>query len=227
MAIQNVISPFHRGLLFQHGPKCQYGPKSQRGLTLIEMMVASLLGLMALSVTSQVMIRGQAYVAERSQQLLLVQNMNSVMQVLKEDLYQAGFDPGGSVTLSGGDDVIQSGADAASLGYVYRVAERGEQAYRNVVYRFDREEGVLRICEKALPAPLTFLQASDSGWGGNCYSLFEPRQIRVSEFRVTTRRVAGVQATALLTEVRLSALLTRLPQFSHSLSFQLLTRNGQ
>lgn len=204
------------------------GRRRQLGMTLVELMVASLLGLLALSVAGQVVVRGQRYVAQRSMLITLQQNMHSVLQVMKDDVYQAGFDPQGeAVTLAGSVEVVQLQSAPAALGYVYRAGQNGDQAYRNVVYRFESAEGLLRLCEKASAVPLSLSQAARSGSGGNCYSLFDPKQITVRSFRLESLTVAGPGGRSQLIRVGLSAALTRAAEHSYTLSFELIHRNGR
>ncbi|MCG6507123.1 pilus assembly protein PilW, partial [Vibrio parahaemolyticus] len=86
----------------------QRARKKLRGASLIEFMIASLVGTMALAIIGSVFISSQRSAAQRSQEILLLQNITNVMQGMKEEMYQAGFDDINrtSVLLSGASSVV-------------------------------------------------------------------------------------------------------------------------
>lgn len=202
------------------------------GASLIEFMIAALVGAMALGIVGSVFISSQRSAAQRSQEILLLQNMTNVLQVMKEDLYQAGY--GGvqrkSVLLSGATRIVHTEAAPPLLGYVYQVMSGASSAYRNVVYRQQSAAGgtmELKLCEKQQPAPLSVASAADSGFSGNCYSLFDARQISVMAFRARTETLVSDRVSGAVTTVSLTAALTQNPSVSQSLSFHIQQRNWQ
>lgn len=60
-------------------------PVNQRGSTLVELMIASLLGLIVLGMLSSLMISTQSLTMQRSLRLLLTQNLHGVIEQIKRD----------------------------------------------------------------------------------------------------------------------------------------------
>ncbi len=55
-------------------------------------MIASALGLISLATVGSIYVSGQRVIMERSKELMLLQNSESVVQMLKSDIQRAGFD---------------------------------------------------------------------------------------------------------------------------------------
>jgi len=200
---------------------------SQRGGSLVELMVASLLGLLVLAMIGSLMISMQRMLTERGLRLLLAQNLSSAIQQMKEDAQRGGYNgiEASSLMLSGADAVLHVESDPALLGYVYRVASSGNEAFRHVVYRL--EEGKLKLCEKDQPDILTVVSAAVSGYQGVCFSLFEPAQIRVTAFRPTTQVLISNATRSGFTSITLEAQLAAKPAVSQAVSVALKHRNWQ
>lgn len=64
----------------------------QYGNTLIEFMIAALLGIIAVGIIGTVFLSSQKVAAQRSKEIMLLQQVSSVMQQVKEDIKRAGFD---------------------------------------------------------------------------------------------------------------------------------------
>ncbi|HFD0509111.1 TPA: PilW family protein, partial [Vibrio cholerae] len=92
----------------------------QKGNTLIEFMIASLVGAMALAIIGTVFLSNQKAAAQRSKEIMLLQQMSSVMQQMKEDIQRAGFDgiSTNSMMLSGSANILFQQTN--KIGYVYR-----------------------------------------------------------------------------------------------------------
>jgi len=95
-------------------------PSKQQGTSLIELMVASVIGVFAISIIGSVFITGQRIAKDKGIELLLLQNLTSTMQVMKEDIQRAGYDGsnGYSIKLSGASNTIQVSGGVA-VGFVY------------------------------------------------------------------------------------------------------------
>lgn len=93
---------------------------NQQGNTLIEFMIAALVGAMALAIVGTVFLSNQKAAAQRSKEIMLLQQMSSVMQQMKEDIQRAGFDgiATNSMMLSGSANILHQQANM--IGYVYR-----------------------------------------------------------------------------------------------------------
>ncbi|PNH81005.1 pilus assembly protein PilW [Vibrio diazotrophicus] len=202
--------------------------KNVSGSSLVELMIATLMGGMALVIVGGVFISNQRSAAEKAKEIMLLQNLTSVMQQLKEDVQRAGFDDdvAKSVMFSDSTEVIHIGGHNTILGYVYRVASRSSSEYLHVFYKYDSQTSRLMLCEKRNITPLSVVVATTSGVKGNCYSLFDPHQIYVTDFSVHRNLLENQSKSALLT-VRLSAALTRDISIRQSLEIKVKQRNWQ
>lgn len=206
--------------------------RRQTGASLIELMISSIIGVMALGIVGSVFIAGQKLASERGKELLLVQNLSSTAQQIKEDVQRAGFDGLGSTSakLSGASSSIQSQAD--QLAYAYRVAPSGSSAFRNVVYKREASGSpsvgdALKICEKYSASPLTVASAAASVLGNACYQIFNPKQISISQFQLTTAAVASDSADNKIVTITLAGHLLSDPANNHITVIKTIQRNWQ
>ncbi|NVD06042.1 pilus assembly protein PilW [Vibrio sp. JPW-9-11-11] len=206
---------------------------SQRGGSLLELLSAVLLGSLVLGMVASVGLSGQKLVTQQAKQLLLVQNLASTGLQIKRDLLQAGYndDDASATYLSGETRVVALAQSPSRLGYVYRIAPSGNRAFRSVVFQHqlasepDLGHGLL-LCEKERPEPPTFAQAAQSGWHGNCFNLFNPKQISVTEFTLHRQSslVGGVERHVVT--ITLSAELVADLRVIHQLHLTVAMRNG-
>ncbi len=216
MAIRNVI------------PKT---PK-QRGASLIEFMVASLVGVIALGIAGSIFVSGYKIATKSSKELLLLQNMSSAVQQIKEDMHRAGFSglSSSSSTLSGASYSIYTQTSPDMVGFVYRVASSGANAFRNVVYRHQPQitgADLLKICEKHQPNPLAPTSAANSGFAGSCYNVFDPKQITVNRFTAVTNSTHSTKVSSAFATISIAASLLDDPSIHHTMVIQLQQRNWQ
>ncbi|MGY3568939.1 PilW family protein [Vibrio paucivorans] len=202
------------------------------GASLIEFMVASLVGVIAIGLVGSVFMSGQKAALERSKHILLLQNMNAAMQQLKEDMQRAGYNgsESGVVMLSGASQVVHTQSSPGTVGYVYRVMTSGAEDLRHVVYRHQPESSgadLLRLCEKHQSDVLTPASAADSGYAGVCFSIFDPNQINVDGFSVENSLVASDSASSAFTTISMSASLIGDSSVSHSMVLNVQQRNWQ
>jgi len=196
------------------------------GSSLVEFMIAALLGIIALTLIGGVYISIQKSASEKSKQILLLQNMTSVLQQLKEDVQRAGFngDSATSAKFSDATNVVHIDSSASLLGYVYKVIPDTSSEYRHVVYRFDKGSSTLQLCEKNHTETLTTSTASISGYLGNCFSIFDSQQITVSDFAVHLHTLENVTTSAFIT-IKLVAALTAQPSTTQQIEMQVKQRN--
>ncbi|WP_165310527.1 PilW family protein [Vibrio ziniensis] len=202
--------------------------KKMCGSTLIEFMTAALMGTIAVTITGSVFISIQRAAVEKTKHIFLMQSMTTVLQQLKEDIQRAGFDSPStdSVTFSDSTHIVYVDHSNTALGYVYKAFSDNIEQFRHVVYRWDQHTSRLLLCEKHHPVPMSSVLASDSGYRGNCYSLFDPSQISVSEFSVQRHSLEKHVASAFLT-IRLSAFLAQEPSSERSMTLKIKHRNWQ
>ena len=84
--------------------------KYQKGVSLVEMLIASTIGILAIIAVGSIFISGQKLATDRSMRLLVLQNMNDAMRYMKEDMQRAGYNGnnGSSLILSGASSVIST-----------------------------------------------------------------------------------------------------------------------
>lgn len=203
------------------------------GTALIELMIAALVGLMALTMLGHVFLLMVRNVGQRTQEILLLQTVANAMQVMKEEMYPAGYDGlnQSPVRLSAAANIIHSQNTPPLVGFVYRIPSgRSAFYYRHIVYRQEMTatgDGQLLRCEKSGPERLTVAVAAASTQRQHCYSLFDPEWISVTNFSVQNEELVGGQATGALIRVSVTAVLTEHPGVTQSFSFQIQQRNWQ
>ncbi len=200
--------------------------KKNIGSSLVEMMIAAMLGSIALVIVGSVYVSIQKSASEKTKQILLLQNINSTLQQIKEDVQRAGFngDLATSAKFVDVTDVIHIDSSSTSFGYVYKLISPAVTEYRHVVYRYDENHSKLSLCEKNHSEVLTFSTASTSGVMGNCFSIFDPRQITVREFIVTQHPLINSTESAYVS-IKLSATLADKPTAAQQVELNIKQRN--
>ncbi|OBS93405.1 pilus assembly protein PilW [Vibrio tasmaniensis] len=199
-------------------------PNKQRGTSLIELMVASVIGVFAISIIGSVFITGQRIAKDKGIELLLLQNLTSTMQVMKEDIQRAGYDGsnGDSIKLSGASNTIQVSGGVA-VGFVYFRDDLATEKYRNIVYIKDGAE--LNICDagkELVEELMTFNEVTDQ----RCYSLFDENIIDVDEFNITSQVLEQNSIKSTLTNISITASIPT-AGVSKSVSVSIKQRNWQ
>ncbi|RBW64187.1 pilus assembly protein PilW [Vibrionales bacterium C3R12] len=191
---------------------------SQLGATLIEFMVASLLGAMAISIIGSVFLSGQRVATERSKELLLLQQVSGALQYFKQDIQRAGYDGGGghSLMLSGAANILHISPDFKTAAYAYQ----HQTKIRNVAFVF--QSGMIKVCD----SPSTIVKTVSSAVTG-CSSIFEPNQIKVTDFSVKNDVIAGKKSASGLTSIAMSAELVGDPLVNYSSNVEVQQRNWQ
>ncbi len=204
--------------------------RTQRGASLIEMMVASLVGLVALTIVGSVFISGYEMATERSKELLLRQNVATTLQMIKEDIQRAGYNGtnGSSLKLEGAANTIyiqDNGANDGLIAYAYEVPVAGGTQYRNVMYRQSNATPTqLHYCESE---QATVWNVANLSSVSGCTSMFAEKQIRVNQFDVTQLQKARDNTASSYVGVTLGAYLRYDNQVTHTMSVDMLERNWQ
>lgn len=120
--------------------------QKQCGISLIELLVASTIGIIVLTLIGSIYLKGQKLYADRSQNLLLIQELNDALRLIKEESHRAGFNGSShySAILSGASNVIHVSDD--QLSYVYKTSELPEQ-WRGISIKYASD--TLKICTKS------------------------------------------------------------------------------
>ncbi len=189
----------------------------QRGNSLIEFMVAALVGAMALAIVGTVFLSNQKAAAQRSKEIMLLQQMSSVMQQMKEDIQRAGFDgiATNSMMLSGSANILYQQANM--IGYVYR---KNAGNTSNTVYQLNNN--MLEYCQKDSASPQTVVSAATG-----CFDLFDPKQIKVTQFGIAQSQLFGASVESAFISISVAAELKNDPSISHAMSLQVQQRNWQ
>ena len=120
--------------------------KYQKGVSLVEMLIASTIGILAIIAVGSIFISGQKLATDRSMRLLVLQNMNDAMRYMKEDMQRAGYNGnnGSSLILSGASSVIST--TSSSLAYAYRTEPLISNKYMYTKFIGDVSTGELTLC---------------------------------------------------------------------------------
>ena len=199
------------------------GLSKQQGTSLVELMVASVIGIFAISIIGSVFITGQRIAKDKGIELLLLQNLTSTMQVMKEDIQRAGYDGsnGYSIKLSGASNTIQVSGGVA-VGFVYfREGSSDNKNHRNIVYQKNGTK--LQIFEKGTTVSEAFPTFEEVT---GCYSLFDDTIMVVDEFNITSRVLEQNSIKSTLTDISITASIPT-AAVTKSVSVSIKQRNWQ
>ncbi len=226
MAIQSVVNP------------------SQKGAVLLELLISSLLSVGVIGSLTLLLVSSLKVGTNRAHNLVLVESVSSVVQQIKQDVQRAGYGSGreGRATLAGIVDTVY--VDKHLLAYRYWVKE--EQAYRHVVFKWQQTEGRQRIhneqsinsgkginngqlliCEKMSQSALTVDQAKRSGRMGNCFNLFDPNQVGISEFELAATPYTESSVSRQLVSMSISSYLVSNPKIKYDVNTLVFIRNSE
>ncbi|CAQ78354.1 putative membrane protein [Aliivibrio salmonicida LFI1238] len=196
----------------------------QNGSSLIELLIASFIGIIAISLVGSIFINGQRVAKNRGLELLLAQNLTSTMQIIKNDIQRAGYNgtDGQSVKLSAATNIIEITPN--SIGFVYHKKLSGAQkTYQNVIYKYSPSDKKLKVCEEE--TLITNIKSLTTV--SNCYSLFDTQNIQVTNFSVLRKPLITSSATSSIIDIRLDTELVNIPTMKKDLSFSVKQRNWQ
>ncbi|OEF28581.1 PilW family protein [Vibrio rumoiensis] len=188
--------------------------KFQKGISLIELMIASAIGIIALMAVGSVFLSGQKLALERSQKLLVLQSINEALRYIKEDSQRAGFNgvEGQSLMLSGASSVIQT--TSASVAYTYKAPDN---TYTQTSFLY--EDSKLKVCENSNEAsPITTVCIPT-------LSLLDYDRINVDGFHVSGAGLGSTVSSAFITITLTASLLDGSHQ--QTMSTQIKQRNWQ
>ncbi|GMQ45657.1 PilW family protein [Vibrio sp. 10N] len=201
--------------------------KRQKGITIIEMLVASAAGIMAISLVGSLYVSVQNHASDRSQLLLLNQALATTARRIQNDMLRAGYngEESNSWVPFGASTTIYVSQSGAVAQYAYR-DDRGEAPIENVVWQFSEEAGKLSIC-RAKTSISTGTKTTAFSNSTGCTSIFEPNLIKVNDFSLVTNTVGSNSATHQYINLTIDAELRGNPSIFSSLTRQFMVRNGQ
>ncbi|EGR0801920.1 MULTISPECIES: PilW family protein [Vibrio] len=205
----------------------------QKGASLIEFMIASVLGLISLATVGSIYVSGQRVIMERSKELMLLQNSESVVQMLKSDIQRAGFDGnnGHSIKISGSANTIYTldDVDRGLIAYAYYIGVSGSAPlYKNVAYeqRVNTLESLF-VCEKKQITIWDVNDVVNLAGTGSCNTLFDKKVIHVNRFDLTSDLLESTDAKSALVTITLGTELKDVTDIRTQQSFTAMQRNWQ
>ncbi|WP_299022125.1 PilW family protein [uncultured Photobacterium sp.] len=155
--------------------------KYKYGFSLIELLVASSISLIALAVVSSVFISGLNSTSKRSLQLMLAQDTNDALKMMKEDILRAGFNSNAnsSFIISGAVSTvyINPASSGKSTCIAYGYNDGSNKHYR--FYHFENSK-------------LKFSSPSDLSTSNACIggkSALHDEQLKVTRFEVIEKKL--------------------------------------
>ncbi|HAS6906648.1 TPA: pilus assembly protein PilW [Vibrio parahaemolyticus] len=205
----------------------------QKGASLVEFMIASTLGLISLATVGSIYVSGQRVIMERSKELMLLQNSESVVQMLKSDIQRAGFDgnDGHSIKISGSANTIYTldDVDRGLIAYAYYIGVSGSAPlYKNVAYeqRVNTPESLF-VCEKKQITIWDVNDVVNLAGTGSCNTLFDKKVIHVNRFDLASELLESTDAKSALVTITLGTELKDATDIRTQQSFTAMQRNWQ
>ncbi|EGR1749965.1 TPA: PilW family protein [Vibrio parahaemolyticus] len=205
----------------------------QKGASLVEFMIASALGLISLATVGSIYVSGQRVIMERSKELMLLQNSESVVQMLKSDIQRAGFDgnDGHSIKISGSANTIYTldDVDRGLIAYAYYIGVSGSAPlYKNVAYeqRVNTPESLF-VCEKKQITIWDVNDVVNLAGTGSCNTLFDKKVIHVNRFDLASELLESTDAKSALVAITLGTELKDATDIRTQQSFTTMQRNWQ
>ncbi|EPR0190361.1 PilW family protein [Vibrio parahaemolyticus] len=205
----------------------------QKGASLVEFMIASALGLISLATVGSIYVSGQRVIMERSKELMLLQNSESVVQMLKSDIQRAGFDgnDGHSIKISGSANTIYTldDVDRGLIAYAYYIGVSGSAPlYKNVAYeqRVNTPESLF-VCEKKQITIWDVNDVVNLAGTGSCNTLFDKKVIHVNRFDLASELLESTDAKSALVTITLGTELKDATDIRTQQSFIAMQRNWQ
>ncbi|MCD9556751.1 prepilin-type N-terminal cleavage/methylation domain-containing protein [Photobacterium carnosum] len=193
---------------------------ANQGFSLIELLIASSVGLIAIGVVGSVFLSGYQAANKRSLELLLQQDVNDAFRLIKEDVLRAGYVSSGasSLKLSGASNVVYVNPANNCLSYAYDAPDG--RRYNEVMYNKIDGKLVYRVSS----AVNTIATACNPK---GAYSLIYDKQISVNQFEIENKSISSASATSQLIKITLAAHLKNDDAVSTAKSIQIKTRNWQ
>lgn len=205
----------------------------QKGVSLVEFMIAFALGLISLATVGSIYVSGQRVIMERSKELMLLQNSESVVQMLKSDIQRAGFDgnDGHSIKISGSANTIYTldDVDRGLIAYAYYIGVSGSAPlYKNVAYeqRVNTPESLF-VCEKKQITIWDVNDVVNLAGTGSCNTLFDKKVIHVNRFDLASELLESTDAKSALVTITLGTELKDATDIRTQQSFTTMQRNWQ
>ena len=199
-----------------------------KGFSLIELLIASSVGLIAIGVVSSVFLSGYKSANQRSLELLLQQDVNDALSLLKQDILRAGYQSGASSSyiVSGATDIVTLsglGSDEQCISYAYH---DGTVQHLRSFYSKDGTDSSSVPVKNLKFYSTTVAGRNISDVCKNGQSVLDQNQIEVKEFSIVEQSLSSASATSKLLTIKLAAKI-KSSAVSTTKSIQIKTRNWQ
>ncbi|MCL9776008.1 PilW family protein [Vibrio methylphosphonaticus] len=196
----------------------------EKGGSLVEMLVASTIGIVAIGSIGSVYLMVQQHTSERAQAMLLSQALATTARRLQNDLVRAGYSELGRVSRpSGAVSTVHVSGEGSKVQYVYWDDHRdGSAEYENTSWHYDASSQSLRICRKRSNVILDVNYFNSS----TCTSLLEDDLISVTHFSLEPFTVSSSSANKQYLHLSLAAELTGNNEVAAEIERHFLIRNG-
>lgn len=191
-----------------------------RGYSLIELMVASTISLIALGFVSSVFLSGYKLNSQRSLELMVAQDLNDTLKMMKEDIVRAGYNEGmgSSFVITGTDPSMvvhlspPPPAIASCISYGYF---DGTKKYYRSYYKSNNRLNVLTSETSTIDV---------NGLCKNGKSIFDYKKINVNAFDIKTKMInkGGITSQLITLDIDVSNVGS---QISNKKSVTIQTRN--
>ncbi len=164
---------------------------SQQGLSLIEILIASLISVVVIGSAATVFVSGQKLATQRAKQLLVVNSLYDTLEQIQRDVKRAGFNfnHSSSLLLSGATGVLHTTEN--SLALIYMDDSGG---WRKIKYQQDVANHSLKVCVDTHGSMLPDIGDCD----GHSYSLFDHKKLRLTQFAVSLQPIGEEHSSAML-----------------------------
>ncbi|WP_036799346.1 PilW family protein [Photobacterium marinum] len=153
------------------------------GFSIIELLVASFISLMVLAVVTGVFISGFNSFSQRSLQLMVAQDANDALKILKEDILRAGYNSStnSSFVISGAASTVyikpSSSGNSNCIAYGYN---DGKKEYFRSYYLKDNKLNFYATKDEVITT-------STACEGGK--SVLDNKQLKVTKFELTEKKL--------------------------------------
>ncbi|HIF9161976.1 TPA: PilW family protein [Photobacterium damselae] len=169
---------------------------NHKGFSLLELLISMSIGLIAIGIVGSLFLHGNKLSAERSKQLMLAQDMNDALRMLKEDVLRAGYNEGNgsSFIVSGASKIVTLSPSSGTTTCLTYGFHDGSKDYFRSYYI---ENNKLKIYSTSVSG--TTLANGCSGGS----SMLDENQLKVDLFEVVEIPLLTTNVTSQLLNIKL------------------------
>jgi len=158
---------------------------TQQGFSMMESLISLCIVGVLLSGVTALTLKELFQYHSFVQKKYLSQQLNVVTDIMRQDLKQAGFngDNGYKITPRDSDTAVTIDEDSNAMIFSYLLNNQSGVQYRTIVYR--QQDNKLLLCEKHSMLVFNIQEAQLSTQDSPCYSVFDPKNIHLDQFRIS------------------------------------------